>query len=219
MIKKAPAFSLRIAYSRTVPILIEFSAFSSERLLNRQLYGLSGAQTGHVGLGFGALSLQRFFGKCDGETCIADLASLPPSLFLLLTDVLNWNPCSLFKEKLLALSLLIKAQKMLNVIKLRPQEPPSLAGYKEFEEKQKALVQWMVGSKMWLARDELILLLRIQHCSVSFCWLGRVHRREAVCAVRDFAQIHSWASVGGDNINSKMWSISCSPMSHFLTFH
>lgn len=89
MIKKGPAFSLRIAYSRTLPILIELSAFSSERLLNRQLYGLSGAQTGHVGLGFGALSLQCFFGKCDGETCIAGLASLPPSLFLLLTDVLN----------------------------------------------------------------------------------------------------------------------------------
>lgn len=89
MIEKGPAFSLRIAYSRTLPFLIEFSAFSSERLLNRQLYGLSGAQAGHVGLGFGALSSQRFFGKSDGETFISGLASLPPSLLLLLTDVLN----------------------------------------------------------------------------------------------------------------------------------
>lgn len=81
MIKKGPAFSLRIAYPRTLPILIEFPAFSLERLLNEQLYGLSGAQAGHVGLRFGALSSQRFSGKRDGETFIAGLASLPPPCF------------------------------------------------------------------------------------------------------------------------------------------
>lgn len=77
MIKKGAAFSLRIAHPRTLPILTEFPAFSLKRVLNEQLYGLSGAQAVHGGLGFGALSSQHFFGKGDRETFIAGLTSLP----------------------------------------------------------------------------------------------------------------------------------------------